>query len=79
MHPLAPNLRELRDTELQEKLRDLENKLAASYRMGHGELIHQISLMLEDYRTEAARRQQIAYEEMMSKSRTNFDDIIKTK
>jgi hypothetical protein len=78
MHPLTPNLRELSDNDLNEKFRELSNKLNAAYRMGNAAMVQQIQMILEDYQQEVSRRQQKAYEEMMNKGGM-FDGIIKVK
>jgi len=49
MHPLTPNLRELSDNDLNEKFRELSNKLNAAYRMGNAAMVQQIQMILEDY------------------------------
>lgn len=78
MHPLTPNLTELNDNELNERFRDLSNKLNFAYRTGNAALVQQIQMMLEDYQNEISLRQRKSYEEMMNKGGM-FDGIIKVK
>jgi hypothetical protein len=78
MHPLSPNLADLSESELNDKFRDLSNKLNAAYRMGNPQLVQQIQMLLEDYQAEVSNRQRKAYEEMMNKGGM-FDGIIKVK
>jgi hypothetical protein len=78
MHPLTPNLADLNDNDLNDKFRELSNKLNTAYRMGNPALVQQIQMMLEDYQLEVSRRQQKAYDEMMNKGGM-FDGIIKVK
>jgi hypothetical protein len=76
MHPLTPNLADLNDNDLNDKFRELSNKLNTAYRMGNPALVQQIQMMLEDYQLEVSRRQQKAYDEMINKGGM-FDGIIK--
>ena len=78
MHPLTPNLADLNDNDLNDKFRELSNKLNTAYRMSNPALVQQIQMMLEDYQLEVSRRQQKAYDEMMNKGGM-FDGIIKVK
>jgi predicted transcriptional regulator of viral defense system len=78
MHPLTPNLSELNDNELNDKFRDLSNKLNFAHRMGNAQLVQQIQMILEDYQLELSSRQRKAYEDMMNKGGI-FDGIIKVK
>jgi hypothetical protein len=78
MHPLAPDLSEIKDDELAKKISELSQRLTQSYRYGHGALVQQIQMLLEDYQAEHARRQQKQLEEMLSKNK-QFKDIIDVK
>ena len=78
MHPLAPDLTELKDDELVKKISELSQRLSQSYRYGHGALAQQIHMLLEDYQAELGRRQQKQLEEMLSKNK-QFKDIIDIK
>lgn len=57
MHPLAPNLTELSDTELMTKHMDLKKKLMQAYRMGPASIVQQLQMLDEDYTREASARQ----------------------
>ncbi len=78
MHPLTPNLTELKDDELQRKCAELSNKLNMAYRFGQAELVGQIQMILDDYNAEMMRRQQKMLEEVMSRD-NKFKDIIDIK
>ena len=58
MHPLAPNLEGLTEEELHTKRGELQNRLGYAYRMGNGDLVGQLQLLLQDYAMEVDRRNQ---------------------
>lgn len=78
MHPLTPNLVELKDDELQRKIAELSRKLNQAYSFGQASLVGQIQMVLADYHAEQARRQQKMMDDLMSKS-GQFDKIIDIK
>jgi hypothetical protein len=78
MHPLTPNLSELKDDEIAKKISELSQRLMQSYRFGNAAMVQQIQMLLEDYQAEHARRQQKQLEEMLSKNK-QFKDIIDVK
>lgn len=78
MHPLTPDLSQLKDDELHKKIHDLTTKLQQSYRFGNYEMSGQIHMMLDDYNAEANRRHQKLLDEMASKN-NKFNDIIDIK
>ena len=47
MHPLTPNLHEMSDTELQEKIKSLNTRLVQAYRASPG-VVNQIRMVIED-------------------------------
>lgn len=71
MHPLTPDLSGLSLDELYKKQTDLNNKLMFSYRSGQTDIIHQLQLVLEDYKLEIEKRNR----EMLEKN-THFKDKI---
>lgn len=75
MHPLVPDLSKFTDDELQKKYNDLYKKFSTVSRAHNGVLISQIVMLLEDYRTEIANRQQ-ALLDKTSKQNPNFKNII---
>jgi hypothetical protein len=75
MHPLAPELSKLTDDELHSKRAELQNKLSFAYRMGHGDLIGQLQMLLDDYGREAEQRNQKMMAEI-NKNNKNFKDLI---
>lgn len=75
MHPLAPDLTNLSDDELHKRRADLQNKMMFSYRMGHGDIIGQMQLLLGDYDMEIQRRNQKMLDDLQ-KNNPNFKDKI---
>jgi hypothetical protein len=74
MHPLTPNLTELSLDDLNTKYNELSKRAMQCQRMGSNSMLIQISMVLDDYRNEIARRQQKIYEEANSKH--DFNSII---
>jgi hypothetical protein len=56
MHPLTPDLSKLTDDEIHTKRAELHNRLAFAYRMGQGDMINQLQLLLGDYDLEIQNR-----------------------
>ena len=79
MHPLAPDLTNLTDDELQKKYNELNNRINAAYRMGNMDLVMQVQLLLDDYQTEMGARQRKMMEDLQKRAGKNFDDIIDIK
>jgi hypothetical protein len=75
MHPLAPDLNAMSDSELQQKHAELTKRITQAYRMGNGALVAQVQMLLDDYQGEISRRQQAALEKMMKDS-DKFNGII---
>ena len=71
-HPLAPDLSKLTDDELHTKHAELVNRMGFAYRMGHGDMVMQMQLLLDDYATEVAKRNQ----KMLDSTGKNFSDKI---
>jgi hypothetical protein len=78
MHPLAPNLTGLSDDELHKKRAELQNRMTFAYRMGHGDIIGQIQLLLGDYDMEIQKRNQKMLDDM-NRNNPNFKDKIDIK
>jgi hypothetical protein len=74
MHPLAPDLSQFNNDELLQKFNDLNKKIVLASRSGSGHVVHQMSMLLEDYRQEMRRR----HEKLMSDAtkNPNFKNII---
>jgi hypothetical protein len=74
MHPLVGDLSALKDGEVEAKISELTRKYFASF---NPELKNQIAMVLDTYREEMAKRQQRAYEKMMSNRNKDLDKLIK--
>lgn len=79
MHPLAPNLNELADEELHKRHGEVQSKLMMAYRMGNGELVSQLQLLLDDYAMEVGRRNQKMFDDANKSGRNLSDKIDITK
>ena len=75
MHPLLTDLSGLTDDELHKKRAELSNRLMFAYRMGHGDMIGQIQLVMGDYDMEVQRRNQKMLDDLEKNSKTFKDKI----
>jgi hypothetical protein len=78
MHPLAPDLTQLKDEDLHKKLSDLTQRLTISYKQANYALAGQLHMLIDDYQNEVNRRQQKMLEELASKN-DKFNGIIDIK
>ncbi len=74
MHPLIGDLSNLKDGEVDSKINELTRKYFATNSF---ELKEQIAMALDTYKQEMAKRQQRAYEKMMSNRNKDLDKLIK--
>lgn len=68
-HPFEGDLSQLKDSEIEEKIVELNKKYYQAYRLGKPELLTQISTFVIIYKDEMARR----YAEKMQSSRKQMD------
>jgi hypothetical protein len=68
-HPLESDLSQLKDSEIEDKIVELNRKYYQAYRLGKPELLTQISTFVTIYKDEMARR----YAEKMQSSRKQLD------
>jgi hypothetical protein len=73
MHPLAGDLTHFKDSELENKINELTKKYFSTY---NPELQYQISMMLDTYKAEQARRQQVEWKKMMDSRNKDLDKLI---
>lgn len=73
MHPLVHGLESIKDSELEEKISNLTRKYFATHNF---ELQQQIVMVLDTYKEELAKRQQLAYEKMMNSRNKDLDKLI---
>ena len=73
MHPLAGNLEELKDVELESKISDLTKKYFMTQNTGVRE---QMSALLDTYKEELSKRQKAAWDKMMANRNKTLDKLI---
>lgn len=73
MHPLIGDLSSLKDSEVDAKINELSKKYFST---GSFELREQISMVLDSYRQESAKRQAEAYEKLMQSRNKDLDKLI---
>jgi ribosomal protein L29 len=73
MHPLAEDMRSLKDTEIEKRLQDLSRK----YFMAINPAIkHQISMFIDLYKAELADRRAKQWAEEYQKRNKDLDNLI---
>jgi len=75
VHPLAPDLTKLSDDELHTKRAELQNRMTFAYRMGHGDMVGQLQLLVMDYDMEIQARNQRMLDNLQ-KTNKNFGNVI---
>ena len=55
-HPLIPNLDDLSMDQLQEKITELQRKVAIAHRMGNAQLRFQVQMALDTYQNKYRER-----------------------
>jgi hypothetical protein len=79
-HPLVPNLSELSNNDLRERILDLSKKLMIAHRT-MPDAVYQVQLMLDDYIEEQQNRDRKHIEKLMDQAKKDgktkdWDDII---
>lgn len=74
-HPLIPNLDDLTLDQLQEKVTELNRKLAIASRMGNAQLRQQVQMALESYQNKFREKQQKIWDDARKKG-TDYSDRI---
>jgi hypothetical protein len=74
-HPLSPDLTKLTTEELHSKRAELQNRFIFAYRMGNGDLVHQLQLIIDDYALEIENRNRKMLDDA-AKNGKNFADKI---
>ena len=75
-NPLLEDLSRFKDTELDEKISELNKKYNIALRMGNSGIAMQISLSLESFKAELSRRQLEASKKLLDKQRKDLDGLI---
>jgi hypothetical protein len=73
MHPLSPNLHEMSDADLNEKIKSLNTKLVQAYRSSPG-VVNQIRMMLDDFIEERTNRDKEQLKKLLDQSKDKGDD-----
>lgn len=73
MHPLVGDLEKLKDSEVESKINELTRRYFSTSNI---DLQRQVSMVLDTYREELAKRQRIAYENMMKGRNKDLDKLI---
>jgi hypothetical protein len=71
-HPLEGDLSELKDTEVEQKLIELNKKYYAAARMGSRDLLTQLSTFITIYRDELSNR----YARKLKQNDVDLDQLI---
>ena len=68
-HPLEEDLSQLKDSEIENKILELNKKYYQAYRLGKPDMLTQISTFITIYKDEMSKR----YAEKMKTSRNQMD------
>ena len=77
MHPLGEDVSQLSDTQLEDKLRQLQKRLLTSSRFPNQELTQQVNMLLTMYREEQVKRQKKAFDEQLKQSQKEVNTDLK--
>lgn len=77
-HPLIEDISHLKDDELYNKINELTSKMNSAYRLGSGEALRQMNMIMTHYQGELANRNRKRLEDMEKNSK-NFSKIIDIK
>lgn len=75
-NPLMQDLSILKDSDVESRLTDLNNKYNISLRMGNSSVCQQIIVAIEVIRYEMARRQREALQKLSEKQNKDLDGLI---
>jgi hypothetical protein len=75
-NPLMPNLGEIKENDLENKISELTRKYFMALRT-NGYLAEQVLVSLEAYKYELRQRQVASQKSLMEKSNKDLDDLIK--
>jgi len=75
-NPLLPNLSEIKENDLENKISELTRKYFIALRT-NGYLAEQVLVSLEAYKYELRQRQIASQKSLMEKSNKDLDDLIK--
>ena len=73
MHPLVNDLSQLKDSELESKIQDLTRKYFST---NNFQVQTQITMILDTYREEMAKRRAAEYQKMINSRNKDLDKLI---
>jgi hypothetical protein len=73
MHPLVNDLSQLKDSELESKIQDLTRKYFSTNNL---QVRTQITMILDTYREEMAKRRADEYQKMINSRNKDLDKLI---
>ena len=76
-NPLLPDLSTLKNEDVDNKITELMNKYFLASKFGQGGVMHQISVILEAYKMEQARRHALASKKLMQNQNQDLGEYIK--
>lgn len=68
-HPFIPSLDDKTIEELQSTITDLMSKLTFAYRTGNSQLIHQLTMALESYKTAHTKKLNEQMDKLLEKQK----------
>lgn len=77
-HPLVNDISHLKDEELYSKITELTTKMNSAYRLGAGDALRQMQMIMQHYQEELSNRNRKRLEDMEKNSKT-FSKIIDIK
>jgi len=76
-NPLLPDLSDIKDPDLDNKISELTRKYFIAVRGGNGGLGQQILVTLEAFKSEQQRRHIASQKALLDKQNKDLDDLIK--
>jgi hypothetical protein len=76
-NPLLPDPSNLKDAELEERVLDLGRKYSIAARTGMNQVLPQLLVAIDLYKTELSKRGAAALQNTARKTNGNLDDLIK--
>ena len=76
MHPLQPDLSKITDTELSDKIGELNKKISIASRLGNGFLVQQLFMLLEGYQIEYRQRTEKQLNELLKQNGVEIKDTL---
>ena len=75
-NPLIQDFSNLKDTELEERMTDLNKKYMIALRTGNSSLAQQVAVAIESFREETQRRQREASKKLLERQSKDLDGLI---